>query len=256
MTAAPQPQLYTATTHRVTGRTDLLDALGPGGFAWFGPDEAFVTSGAVTTVAPEDTLAFLRSIERQGDAGGRGLRAVGALPFTGAGELLVPARIVERDAGGKHWSTLVEPAAHPPASNPAPRGHIARRFTVEARQSLDEWDEMVTTALGAIDARDLEKVVLAREVVVEADAPFEPATIVERLLATQPGCMVYAAGGFVGATPELLVRRRGLGHRVAADGRHRRARRITRSRPALDRATRVVGEDEPRASPRRRRGRG
>ena len=50
---------------------------------------------------------------------------------------------------------------------------------------------------------------LAREVVIEADAPFEPTTIIERLRPTQPGCIVYAAGGFVGATPEVLVRRTG-----------------------------------------------
>ncbi|HZB40030.1 MAG TPA: isochorismate synthase, partial [Ilumatobacter sp.] len=46
-------------------------------------------------------------------------------------------------------------------------------------------------------------------VVVHADAPFDPRVIVDRLLATQGGCAVFAAGGLVGATPELLVRRRG-----------------------------------------------
>ena len=89
------------------------------------------------------------------------------------------------------------------------RGRIARRFTVEARQGLDEWDAMVTSALALVETHELEKVVLAREVFVEADAPFEPATIIERLRATQPGCIVYAAAGFVGATPEVLVRRTG-----------------------------------------------
>ena len=211
MTAAREPGLVVATTRRVTEPLDLLDRLGPSGFAWFADGDAFVTSGVAATLEPAEAVAFLRSLERTGDAGGRGPRAVGALPFAGTstGALVVPARIVERDAAGKIWATTVAPAAREASIVPPQRGHIARRFTVEARQGLDEWDAMVTAALALIEDDELEKVVLAREVVIEADAPFEPATIVERLRATQPDCIVYAAGGFVGATPELLVKRDG-----------------------------------------------
>ena len=209
MTAAREPGLVVATTRRLTDPVDLVDFLGPGGFAWFGADESFVTAGVAAIIEPADAVAFLRSIERTGDAGGRGARAAGALPFGGGGRLVVPARIVERDASGRAWSTTITPATIDASDAPPPRGRIARRFTVEARQGLDEWDAMVTSALALVETNELEKVVLAREVVIEADAPFEPATIIERLRATQPGCMVYAAGGFVGATPELLVRRTG-----------------------------------------------
>jgi menaquinone-specific isochorismate synthase len=212
MTAAREPGLVVATTRRVAdpdGTVDLLDSLGPGGFAWFADDEELVTAGSAATVNPHEAVAYLQSVERTGDAGGRGVRAVGALPFGGGGRLVVPARIVERDGSGRIWSTSVTPATQDASSTPPPRGRIARRFTVEALQGLDEWDAMVTAALALIETNELEKVVLAREVVVEADAPFEPATIIERLRATQPDCYVYAFGGFVGATPELLVRRSG-----------------------------------------------
>ena len=50
---------------------------------------------------------------------------------------------------------------------------------------------------------------LAREVLIEADTPFDVRDIVRRLRAQQPGCFVYASDGFVGASPELLVRRTG-----------------------------------------------
>ena len=210
MTAQREPGLVVATTRRLTEPIDLLDSLGPGGFAWFADGDAFVTAGTAAVVDPADAVAFLRSIEHAGDAGGRGPRALGALPFTGRGRLTVPARIVERDSAGHAWETTITPAiSSAPAASP-PRGHIARRFVVEARQSLDEWDAMVTAALALVEGNELEKVVLAREVVIEADAPFEPATIIERLRATQPGCIVYAAAGFVGATPEVLVRRTGV----------------------------------------------
>src|SRR4051812_48128726 len=105
MTAAREPRLVVATTRRITDPVDLLDSLGPGGFAWFAGDEAFVTSGIAATVDPADAVAFLRSLDRAGDTGGRGARAVGALPFAGSGSLVVPARVVERDSHGKVWST-------------------------------------------------------------------------------------------------------------------------------------------------------
>jgi menaquinone-specific isochorismate synthase len=68
---------------------------------------------------------------------------------------------------------------------------------------------MVRAALDAIVRHDLEKVVLAREVVVDADAPFDARDVVHRLVSQQPGAYVYAAEGLVGASPELLVRRFG-----------------------------------------------
>ena len=66
---------------------------------------------------------------------------------------------------------------------------------------------MVQAALAAIDSGQLEKVVLAREVIVDADTPFDLRDIVRRLVSQQPGCFVYASDGLVGASPELLVRR-------------------------------------------------
>ncbi len=72
-----------------------------------------------------------------------------------------------------------------------------------------QWREMVVTALDAIERGDLEKVVLSRDVEIDADAPFDVAEVVDILRRTQPGCIAYAHEGFVGASPELLVRRHG-----------------------------------------------
>src|SRR6185436_5930278 len=53
------------------------------------------------------------------------------------------------------------------------------------------------------------KVVLAREVIVRADAPLPRAAILDRLKRAYPSCMLYAVDGVIGATPELLVSRLG-----------------------------------------------
>ena len=55
----------------------------------------------------------------------------------------------------------------------------------------------------------LSKVVLAREVRVEADVPFDRAVVLERLRRAYPGCFLFHVDGFLGASPELLVSRTG-----------------------------------------------
>jgi menaquinone-specific isochorismate synthase len=76
-------------------------------------------------------------------------------------------------------------------------------------RSHTDWRDVVADAVGAIRAGRLHKVVLAREVLVEANRPFVPADILRRLHALYPSCMVFGMAGFVGASPELLVSRSG-----------------------------------------------
>ena len=130
--------------------------------------------------------------------------AVGGLPFdpAAAGELVVPARIMG-ELDGRAWVTEIEPR---PSDTLDPRSQPTR-FSVVAPRSREQWRAMVQAALAAIDGGQLEKVVLAREVIVDADTPFDLRDIVRRLVSQQPGCFVYASDGLVGASPELLVRR-------------------------------------------------
>ena len=75
---------------------------------------------------------------------------------------------------------------------------------------LETWRAGVVAALAAIGAGRLDKVVLAREATVEADWPFPRAELLRRLQRRPGGAtFLYADGGFVGASPELLVRRQG-----------------------------------------------
>jgi menaquinone-specific isochorismate synthase len=71
------------------------------------------------------------------------------------------------------------------------------------------WSASVEEALRRIRRGHLSKVVLARQVTVELHRPVPAATVVDRLRHEQPSCFTYAAGNDVGASPELLARRRG-----------------------------------------------
>lgn len=200
----------TARSEPIADPGDLLDHLAPGGFAWIDGACGFVTAGVAASMAPDRAEAALDAIAHErapGTPGTAGPRAVGALPFQGAGRLVIPARIVARDAGGPAWCTTiseVDPPAPLSVATPPPS-----RFDVHASTTRDEWDAAVRDALASIRRGELDKVVLARTVGIDADAPFDRRDVLALLRAGQPGCRVYADGGFVGASPELLVQRRG-----------------------------------------------
>jgi menaquinone-specific isochorismate synthase len=65
---------------------------------------------------------------------------------------------------------------------------------------------VVATALDRIAAGEVEKVVLARDLVAESAEPVDLRRPLARLAATYPGCWTFAVDGLLGATPEMLVR--------------------------------------------------
>jgi menaquinone-specific isochorismate synthase len=73
-----------------------------------------------------------------------------------------------------------------------------------------EFCNVVAETVAAIATGRFEKVVLARQVEVAASGPILVADVLGRLRALFPACMVFNVDGFLGASPELLVRRMGL----------------------------------------------
>ena len=209
MTATSIAAGLVARTREVEPPGELLDSLSPDGFAWLTDGSGFVTSGIAVRVRAGDVDRVLAGIENDNPMSrpGTGPIAVSSLPFRDAakGELVIPSSVTGLDADGRAWRTEIGPTSpFAPSAAPAPT-----RFSVEGRVSRTEWASQVHTILEAIAGGELAKAVLAREVVVHADALFDARVVVDRLRATQGGCVVFAAGGNVGATPELLVRRRG-----------------------------------------------
>jgi len=99
---------------------------------------------------------------------------------------------------------------------PPPRASVRIR---RRRGERERWNALVVRALQAISSRTLDKVVLARAIDVESDAPIDPQAPLHALEARYPSCrafLVRGSGGvFLGATPEILC---GIeGRRVEAD---------------------------------------
>lgn len=205
-----------ARTEHIDAPADVLAHLGPDGVAWCTDDASFATSGVAAVVPVAEVRAVLAGIDHEvaGSPLGApaGPLALGALPFLGAGEgaLVVPEVVVGVTADGGAWRTETTrlgapapvPALHATGAGPS-------RFTFRAQPPIETWARQVLAAVARIQAGALAKVVLARHLEIDADVPFDVRTVLDRLRRTQPGSTVYAYGGFVGASPELLVRRRG-----------------------------------------------
>ncbi|HEY8201610.1 MAG TPA: chorismate-binding protein, partial [Actinomycetota bacterium] len=100
-----------------------------------------------------------------------------------------------------------------PARPPEAQGCHQGWEALERRPKSDaEWMAAVASARRSIREGRLLKVVLARDVVVDAageHAPFDARAIARRLAGWYPQCWTFACEGLVGASPELLVRREG-----------------------------------------------
>jgi isochorismate synthase len=173
--------------------------------------------------------------------------AVGAVPFEegSAATLRIPARSVLRHETGATWAVKI--AARDATSDEAPTAERAQGSTprgaflpVQLREepSGDAYAQTVADAVAAIQGGEIDKVVLARTLVVEAGRLLDPRRLVHRLRAVEPHGYTFAVPGtgggtLVGASPELLLERRGA---------------VVRSNPLAGSAPRSGDPDEDRAN--------
>ena len=120
------------------------------------------------------------------------------------------------------------------ASLPLLDPHPAARPEIRSAKPPRAFEDAVEKATARIAAGEMQKVVLAREVIVSAAAAHDPAPIFGAMREQFPACFSFCAGtpeaAFIGASPELLVRRSGAGvSTVALAGSTRRS-----SDPAVD----------------------
>ncbi|KIH96746.1 isochorismate synthase [Streptomonospora alba] len=145
---------------------------------------------------------------------GSGPVAFGGFTFDARspGSVLVIPRVVVGHRGGRSWLTTVVPSGEgqpdvsAPAPPPAPVGPLVWHA---GSRTAEEWASAVAAAVERIRAGELDKVVMARDVVAEARGGIDPRTLLARLARDYPDCYTFAVDGMVGATPELLLRREG-----------------------------------------------
>ena len=164
------------------------------------------------------------------------------------GTVVMPARTVRRDRAGETWQLTILPIEQDLEVRTPPERFVGRAAPHEAFSGMqvrpvpapDAYRRAVADATRRIREGELRKVVLARTIEIAAGRKFDPAQLLWRLRAVDPGCYAFAfpTGNrrprvLVGASPELLISRRGL---------------EVRSEPLAGSAPRSGDPDEDRAS--------
>ncbi|MGE0066086.1 MAG: isochorismate synthase MenF [Solirubrobacterales bacterium] len=210
-----------------TGRDAVLDeppglpaGAGPvwlGGFAFDpegGSSSTWSSLSPASLVLPE--LSLCRS-------GARTFLTLNAVVGPGDDAERIAAALQARLAG-------LRPVVPLPLLDPHPTAHAE----IRSARPPAEFEAAVAAATARIAAGGVSKVVLAREVIVDAAAAHDPAALFGAMRLQFPACFCFCCGtpeaAFIGASPELLVRRSGASvSTVALAGSTRRS-----SDPAVD----------------------
>nr|WP_241972736.1 isochorismate synthase [Cryobacterium cryoconiti] len=143
---------------------------------------------------------------------GTGLLAFGAFAFdTSSAQtsvLIVPQVIVGRD-NGRCWVTRIWPTGGTPPEIPLalrPLGTEYRIALLPGALRPDGYRDAVDDAVSRIADGDLNKVVLARDLVGRLPAESDLRRAVSELALGYPDCWTYAVDGLVGSSPETLIR--------------------------------------------------
>ncbi|GAB2951931.1 isochorismate synthase [Nonomuraea sp. NPDC052634] len=139
---------------------------------------------------------------------GSGAVAFGSFTFDedAHGSVLVVPQAVLARRGGRAWLTTI---GESPLETFTPIRDPGRISYGDGSLSAPEWEHVVAQAAKRIREGELEKVVLARDLVATAERPIDVRLLLTRLARRYPECYTFSVAGLVGATPELLIRRTG-----------------------------------------------
>ena len=220
------PERLRITTRPIADPEHLLDRLplhDP--VAWVRNGEGLVGWGVAARLEVRGPERFSRTqrwwsnlctsfdVDDTVSAPGTGPVAFGSFSFddeTSTSIVILPRVIVGRRSG-QAWITTVgdDPSALralPPASVPESPDGV--EWVVGSR-SAEDWAATVAEAVSRISAGELDKVVLARDIVGEVEGVLDPRHLLIRLAEDYPTTWTFCVDNLIGATPELLVRRTG-----------------------------------------------
>jgi menaquinone-specific isochorismate synthase len=222
VTIAPLPTGLGVRTRLVDDPVRLLDLLPDrdGALAWVHGGEGLVGWGEVarlSTAGPgrfRDADRWWRSfagrVSVDDEVGLPGTGPVAFASFTFAddapGSVLIVPRVVVGRRDGVAWITEFSHADGVHAVRPVrPTGAV--RYA-DGQLSVAGYRAAVAEAVRRMRAGELDKVVLAHDLLAVAERPLDARHLLAGLAERYPACWSYAVDGLVGATPELLVRRR------------------------------------------------
>ena len=120
--------------------------------------------------------------------------------------IAVIPRVIIGQKGENSWITWVGDSAQPAIPDAAPT-FLEQNFQWrEGTLSETQWESRVAQAIAKIDKTEIEKVVLARDLIAATDNEIDVRPILNSLAHDYPATWVFSVDGLIGATPELLLR--------------------------------------------------
>ena len=221
MTIAPLPTGLGVRTRLVDDPVRLLDLLPDreGALAWVRGGDGLVGWGEVARLSPMGPNRFVEadrwwrsfaaSLSVDDQVGVPGTGPVAFTSFTFAdetpGSVLVVPRVVVGRRDGVAWITEFSHGDGMHAVRPVrPPGSV--RYA-DGQLSVAGYRQAVAEAVRRMRDGELDKVVLAHDLLAITDAPLDARHLLAGLSARYPACWSFSVDGLVGATPELLMRR-------------------------------------------------
>ena len=212
--------LIPVTTTRIGDHLPLLDLLNSDApLSWVRNGEGLVGWGvhATTTVSGKDRFEKARTwwhhqLETFAVANSVHGSGTGPVLFTSFSfdrneeSVLVIPKVIVGQKGAHSWITWIGDTPQPVLPE-SPAQYSQGTFTFGGGSiTTSAWKERVAEAIKRVGSSQVDKVVLARDLVAESTTSIETAPILKKLAAEYPSTWTFAVDGLVGATPELLLR--------------------------------------------------
>jgi len=204
----------------VAERLPLEVVCGDGGYLFARDNVGVAARGVISKVPLAEIAGLYRAIAAASDAAAPGPVLFVAVNFDGrTGDVVLPRIAVRRTPDGRTWLTapsqldvddVLDELTNASTRMNATNVHTSDvSFTVRPGVPIDTYLSVVAAARDAVAAGQLTKAVIARNVLVEASAPFDVGRIIGRLRRNFGSSYRFHFDGLVGASPELLVEREG-----------------------------------------------
>lgn len=214
------PLLVPVTTNRIGSHLPLLQLLTEEApYTWVRGGEGIIGWGeyASIKVSGKDRFDQVRtwwhqqlesfSISDSVHASGTGPVLFTSFSFDRNEEsIAVIPKVVVGKKGDSSWITWIGEGPQPTLSDTPPTFHQQDFQWHQGTLTEEQWATRVAQAIAKIDKSEIEKVVLARDLIATTTSPIDVRPILGKLAENYPSTWVFSVDGLIGATPELLLR--------------------------------------------------
>jgi menaquinone-specific isochorismate synthase len=214
------PSLVPVTTNRIGSHLPLLQLLPEGAqYTWVRGGEGLVGWGeyASIRVSGKDRFEQVRtwwhqqletfSISNSVHGSGTGPVLFTSFSFDRNEEsIAVIPRVIVGKKGENSWITWIGEGAQPTLADTAPLDSDQHFEWGQGTLTEQQWESRVAQAIAKIDKSEIEKVVLARDLIASTSGEIDVRPVLRKLAENYPATWVFSVDGLIGATPELLLR--------------------------------------------------